>query len=160
MAEFAALLMGVLRNAWQVLAALLVALVGLAMLYRVTEAAAAASLGGSDSMADALAAGGTVLAIALFGFLGVPALSQAVRVSVGTCGQIDPALQDMGNLAAALVGGLAALRMLGSAVQGALAAGMGAPHAMSQAIVTCAEALVGMAIAAVIVPLTAAFLTC
>jgi hypothetical protein len=160
MAEFGALLMGVLRSAWQVLAALLVVLAGLAMLYRVAEGAAAASIGGSDAMANALAAGGAVLTIALFGFLGVPALSQAVRVSVGTCGPMDPALQDMGNLAAGLVGGLAALRMLAGAVQGVLAAGMGAPHAMSQAIVTCAEALVGMAIAVVIVPLAAAFLTC
>ena len=147
-----------LREAWVALVGATVIIVLLAMLSQVLKATSASVLGSRYGVMEAISAGTGLLALALFGFLGVPALVQSVQpVSESGCGP----LADLGMLAAALIGALASLRMLKALLVSAAAGAVGGSSVISGALLETGEAVFGMTLAAVAGPVAAYFLgTC
>lgn len=67
-------------------------------------------------------------------------------------------LGELGSLASGLIGGLAALRMLKALLVSVASAAVGGGGSLAQALLECGEALLGMLLAALAVPLAAWFL--
>lgn len=157
MIEIGNILVGFLREAWGMLLVVIAAMAILAMLSQVLKTAGGSMLGANLWVWEAVGAMVSILFIALFAFLGVPsiisALISAFPVDRG-CGPVG----DLGQFSAMLIGGLAAVRLLISVARTLFAASVGATSSMSGALMEAGEAMFGMMIAALIVPLTAALL--
>ena len=158
MTDVTTTLLAFLREAWLALASATIIIVILAMLSQVLKATSASVLGSRYGVMEAFSAVTGLLALTLFGFLGVPALVEAVQpVSTSGCGP----LADLGMLAAALIGALASLRMLKALLVSAAASAVGGSSVISGALIEAGEAVFGMTLAAVASPVAAYFLgTC
>lgn len=157
MVDAANILLSFLREAWTALVSALVAFAVLAMLAQVLKVSSASVLGANLWVAESLSAVIAILALALFGFLGVPQIVKGIQAAMpggGGCGPIG----ELGAFSAAIIGGLAGLRMLKALFTSVLSASLGGPVAMSGALIETAEALFGMLLAAAAVPVAAWFL--
>ena len=157
MAEVLALLQTFFREAWSALAGVLLALALLAALAQVLRVSSGAVIGANLWVWEGIAGIAGVVMLALFAFLGVPQLVRAALTAMPSgrgCGPIG----ELGTLSAGLIGGLAALRMLKSLLVSVLSAAMGSGGSMAQALSETAEALFGMLLASLAVPLAARFL--
>ena len=160
MSEIASLMLAFLREAWIALAGAFLAfalLAGIAQMLRVSSAGVmGANLWVWQSVSALLA----VIVLALFAFLGIPQIVNALQSSLPNgegCGPIS----SLGTFASALIGGLAALRMLKAAFTGMLSASIGGASTFSNALIECGEAIFGMILAGLAIPLAAWFLgTC
>lgn len=156
MAEIGSILMDVFRETWQVFAFLIAAFAILIMLSQALKASASAAIGGSRGMAQAVSGMVSILFLALFAFLGVPAIVRAMSSAIpsSSCGPIS----ELGGISSLAIGALAALRML-KAVFSAIVSGIaGGSIGMSEALIETGEAMFGMVIAAVAIPMAARFL--
>jgi hypothetical protein len=148
---------GLLREAWIALASALVIFVLLAILAQVLRASSASTLGARIWVWEAASAGVTLLVLALFAFLGVPAILQAAQVAIPPGGGCGP-IVDLGTLAAGLIAALAALRILKALVSSTTAATVGGGSALSNALLETGEAVLGMVLASAAIPIAAQFL--
>jgi hypothetical protein len=157
MAEALSLLQTFLREAWTALAGVFLAVALLAALAQVLRVASSSVIGANLWVAEGLAGVAGVVSLALFAFLGVPQLVNAALTSSPSGGGCGP-IGELGSLSAGIIGGLAALRMLKALFASVVAAAVGGSGGMAQALLECAEALFGMLLAALAVPLSAWFL--
>jgi len=148
---------GLLREAWIALASALVIFVLLAILAQVLRASSASTLGARFWVWEAASAGVTLLVLALFAFLGVPAILQAAQVALPPGGGCGP-IVDLGTWAAGLIAALAALRILKALVSSTTAATVGGGSALSSALLETGEAVLGMVLASAAIPIAAQFL--
>ena len=157
MVEAANTLLVFLREAWSALAGALLAFAVLAMLAQVLKVSSAAVLGANLWVWESVSAVMAVLILGLFGFLGVPQIVQAILVSLPSGGGCGP-IGELGTFSAAIIGGLAGLRMLKAVFISVISASLGGQASMSNALIETAEALFGMLLAAAAIPVAAWFL--
>ena len=89
--------------------------------------------------------------------MGVPQIVKSVQAAIPTGGGCGP-IGELGTFSAAIIGGLAGLRMLKAVFASVVSASLGGQVAMSGALIETAEALFGMLLAAAAVPVAAWFL--
>ena len=162
MAEALGVLQTFFREAWTALAGIFLALVLLAMLAQILRVSSASVIGANLWVWQGISALTGILVLALFAFLGVPQIVQAALTAVPSgsdllgksCGPIG----ELGSLSAGMIGGLAALRMLKALFISAASAAVGGSGNMAQALTEAGEALFGMLLAGLAVPLAAWFL--
>jgi hypothetical protein len=154
------LLLTFLREAWMTLTAALLAftlLAGIAQMLRVSSASVVGANLWVWQSASALI---LITVLGLFAYVGIPQIVRALQSSLPGahgCGPID----ELGTLASALIGGLAALRMLKAAFLSMVSASLGGSSTLANALIECGEALFGMIVASAAIPLAAWFLgTC
>jgi len=157
MAEALSLLQTFFREAWLALSGLLLAFVLLAALAHILRVSSSAVIGANLWVAEGLAGIAGVVLLGLFAFLGVPQLVKAALAAIPSGGGCGP-IGELGSLSAGLIGGLASLRMLKALFVSVLSASVGGGGSMAQALIECAEALFGMLLAALAMPLSAWFL--
>ncbi|MBC8333697.1 MAG: hypothetical protein H8E29_00375 [Anaerolineales bacterium] len=151
------ILLGIFREAWQVLVILTLAIGMLAGLAQILRLSAGTMLGANLWVWEAMAGISGVLMLVLFAFLGIPVLVEATSSSIpggAGCGPIN----DLGTFSAMLIAGLAGLRMLKATFLAVLAASAGGAINTSAALIEIAEAMFGMLLASVAVPVAAIFL--
>lgn len=157
MAQVTAMLLDLLQNAWVALAGGLAAMVLLALLAQALRAAAVGAFGARVWVWEALSTGMSMLVLALIAFLGVPAIVQAAQNSIpgsGGCGPVN----DLSVLASALIGALAAVRIMAAFYTSAISATIGGTTSLSGALLHAGEAVFGMLIAAAAIPIATHFL--
>jgi len=157
MANAAEILLDILREAWIALAAAMLAFAVLAMLAQVLKTASGSVLGASLIVWEAVAALFGVLVLALFGFLGVPAIVSAAQSSIPSNAGSGPVTQ-LSQFCAALIGGIAALRMLRAAFTAIAYTAAGGSGRLADTLIESGEALFGMVLASMAIPIAAAFL--
>ena len=108
MAEAGVTLLAFLREAWTALAGALLAFAILAMLAQVLKVSSAGVLGANLWVWEAVSAVIAVLALGLFGFLGVPQIIQGVEAAIPSGAGCGP-ISELGGLSAAIIGGLAGI---------------------------------------------------
>jgi hypothetical protein len=153
MATAGEILLGVLREAWDVLVIVTIALAILALLSQVLRSAAGNLLGANPITAQAITSGAGLLLLVLFGFLGIPAMVKSIHITAPSCGPIS----ELGQLAATLIGAFVAFRMLRSVFVAVATTAAGAPNAISNALLEIGGAVLGMLVAVVAVPVATAF---
>ena len=157
MSSVADILLGIFREAWQVLVALTLAIGILAGLAQILRLSAGTMIGANLWVWEAMAGISGVLMLVLFAFLGIPVLVEATSSSIpggAGCGPIN----DLGTFSAMLIAGLAGLRMLKATFTAVLSASVGGASNASAALIEIAEAMFGMLLASVAVPVAAIFL--
>ena len=157
MSSVADILLGIFREAWQVLVALTLAIGMLAGLAQILRLSAGTMIGANQWVWEAMAGISGVLMLVLFAFLGIPVLVEATSSSIpggAGCGPIN----DLGTFSAMLIAGLAGLRMLKATFLAVLSASTGGAINTSAALIEIAEAMFGMLLASVAVPAAAIFL--
>ena len=157
MMHAAQILVDILRNAWTAIIGLMVAVAVLAGLYQILKLSVDASLGASMYVAQAVGALIALIIVALYAFLAIPAIVRAVTVSVSISTACGPAA-DVGQAAAYVMAAIAAVRMAKAAFTAMFSAMSGAGSGMSDAITEAGEAVLGMLLISVAVPVVAAFL--
>jgi hypothetical protein len=157
MATVGPLLLTFFREAWGALVGALAILFALGLLMQTLKATTASALGTNYWAAQAISAGAGLVALALFAFLGVPAIGQAALVAIPESAGCGP-LADLGALAASLVGALGGLRMLKALSAASAAAATGGASGLSRSLLEVGETLLGMLLAAAAVPIATHFL--
>jgi hypothetical protein len=155
--EVSALVLSLLREAWIALVGALFAFVLLAILAQLLRASSASVIGARYWIWEAASAVIGLLVLALFAFLGVPAILQAAQAAVPAGGGCGP-VRDLGALAAGLIAALAALRVLKALAASATAAAVGGSPSLAGALLETGEAVFGMVLAAAAIPVAAQFL--
>ncbi|MBI5964096.1 MAG: hypothetical protein HY863_11515 [Chloroflexi bacterium] len=160
MNEAASLVLAFLREAWLALAGAFLAFVLLAGIAQVLRVSSASMLGANLWVWESVSALLSIVMIGLFAFLGIPQIVSALQSSLPGAGGCGP-ISELGTFASALIGGLAALRMLKATFISVLSASIGGASSFSHALIECAEAIFGMILASAAIPLAAWFLgTC
>lgn len=149
------ILLGIFRQAWALIAGLLVLIALLGGLAQVFKMTGGVLLGSSMWVSEAVAGVVGVILIALVGFLSIPAIAQAATVGGGTrgCGPIA----EIGQLAGMLIGGIGSLRMLKGTFSAVVNASMGGSSGVSNALIEIAETIFGMLLITVAAPVAAVF---
>lgn len=154
------LLLTFLREAWVALAGAFIAFALLAGIAQFLRVSSASVLGANLWVWESISALASIIMLGLFAFLGIPQIVRALESSLpggAGCGPIH----ELGMLASALIGGLAALRMLKATFDSMLSASIGSSSIFANALIECGEAIFGMVLAGAAIPLAAFFLgTC
>jgi hypothetical protein len=157
MAQIGDLLLSFLREAWGALAGAILLLFLLALLAQVLKATTAGALGARLWVQEAASAGIALAGLALFAYLGVPAILEAAQSAIPGSAGCGP-IADLSALAAMLIAGLAAVRILAAALTSIASAAAGGQATLSEALISAGEAVFGIALAAAAVPIAAGFL--
>jgi hypothetical protein len=148
------ILLGILRQAWALIAGLLVLVAilgGLAQIFKVTGGVV---LGSNFWVSEAVSGTLGVILIALIAFLSIPAIAHAASVGGATgCGPIA----EIGQLAGMLIGGIGSLRMLKGTFLAVVSTSIGGSGGVSNALTEIAETIFGMLLITVAAPVAAAF---
>ncbi len=160
MSEASSILLTFLREAWLALATAFLAFALLAGIAQILRVSSASVLGANLWVWESVSALISIVVIGLFAILGIPQIVNALRSSLSGAGGCGP-ISELGTFASALIGGLAALRMLKATFISLLSASIGGVSSFSHALIECAEAIFGMILASAAIPLAAWFLgTC
>jgi hypothetical protein len=157
------IVLGVFRQAWSALAVLMVSAAALGMLLHVLQALGASALGARTWAAESLAALASLFLLLLAAFLGIPpvvrAVSAALPAAPGCAGlpAVAEPLAELGLAASGLVTAIVSLRMLAAFARAIGSVAAGGPAGISGAVLEAIEALIGMLLMAVVVPLVTAF---
>jgi hypothetical protein len=154
MSEAVALILDFIRQAWTALSTALLAFALLGGLAQILRVGSAGVMGANLWVWESLSAVMAVIILALFAFLGIPQIVKALQTTLPNgagCGPIG----SLGTYAAGLIGGLATLRMLKATFLGMLSASLGGAASFSHALMECSEAIFGMLLAGLAVPLAA-----
>ncbi len=160
MSTVTSVLLSFLRDAWIALAGAFLAFALLAAIAQVLRVSSASVLGANLWVWQSISALVSIIVLGLFAFLGIPEIVRSVQSSFPTAGGCGP-IGELGTLAAGLIGGLAALRMLKAMFVSMFSASIGGSSSFANALIECAEAIFGMILASAAIPLAAYFLgTC
>jgi hypothetical protein len=149
------ILLGILRQAWVLIAGLLVFVALLGGLAQVFKMTGGVLLGSNFWVSEAVSSILGVMLIALVGFLSVPAIAQAASasgVNMG-CGPIA----EIGQLSGMLIGGIGSLRMLKGTFLAVVSTSISGSGGVSNALTEIAETVFGMLLITVAAPVAAAF---
>lgn len=151
------IILNVFRQAWVAITALMVAFGVLAMLVQVLRTIGSAAIGARIWVYESIASIGSILMLILIAFLGIPPIVKAVSASIPGrfgCGPIA----ELGLFASGLIAAIVALRMLLAFARTIGGAALGGTAEIAHALIEVVEALFGMLLAGVIIPLGAMFL--
>lgn len=150
-------LLTLLREAWLALVGGLVALVLLALLAQILRTASASAFGARSWAWEALSTGMSLLLLVLIAFLGVPALVHAAQTAMPGSAGCGP-VSELSVLASAMIGGLAAVRVMLAFYASAVSSVTGGSGALSTALMQAGEAIFGMLLASAAIPIATHFL--
>ena len=153
------------REAWVAVGGIVATALILGLLARFLQGASGALVGGGSLVAAALTGTVGLFAIGLAAFVAVPEIARAgyrAAVSAGGagCGWSHPVLADLATASAMVIGAVGALRMMTALLEGAAGALVGGSRLMARAFIVVAETLVGMLIASAALPILQRFLMC
>jgi len=148
------ILLGIFRQAWALIAGLLILVAilgGLAQIFKITGGVL---LGSNFWVSEAVSGVLGVMLIALIAFLSIPAIARAASVGgANGCGPIA----EIGQLAGMLIGGIGSLRMLKGTFLAVVSTSIGGSGGVSTALIEIAETIFGMLLITVAAPVAAAF---
>jgi hypothetical protein len=148
------ILLGIFRQAWTLIAGLLILVAVLGGLAQVFKMTGGTLLGSNFWVSEAVSGMLGIMLIALITFLSIPALAQAASVSSATgCGPIA----EIGQLAGMLIGGIGSLRMLKGTFLAVVSTSISGSGSVSNALIEIAETIFGMLLITVAAPVAAAF---
>ena len=148
------ILLAILRQAWVLIAGILVLVALLGGLAQVFKMTGGVLLGSNFWVSEAVSSVLGVMLITLVGFLSVPAIAQAASVGGATgCGPIS----EIGQLAGMLVGGIGSLRMLKGTFLAVVSTSISGSGGVSNALMEIAETIFGMLLITVAAPVAASF---
>lgn len=157
MMHAATILVDILRDAWGAIIGLMIAVAGLSVLAQLLKLAGSASLGASTYVAQAVASLAGLVVVALYAFLAIPAIVHAASSAAAGSGGCGPAAE-LGQAAALVMGAITAVRMAKAAFVSMVSALSGVQGGMSYAVTEAAEALIGMLLISVALPVASAVL--
>jgi len=157
MTQVVAIFVDLLREAWIALTSALLIFALLAILAQVLRTSFASALGARFWIWEAISSGVALAALALFAFLGVPAILTAAQSVVPTGGGCGPII-DLGTLTAGMMAALAALRIIVALISSIAAAAVGGSSSLAGALLETGEAVFGMVLAAAATPIAVQFL--
>jgi hypothetical protein len=150
-------LLNVLRQAWGALTIIMVVMASLGALAHVLRTLWAATLGARFWIWQSLTSIATIFILVLIAFLGIPPVVRAVAAAVPGSAGCGP-IAELGMFASGLIAAIVSVRMLLSFVRALAASAVGGSAEISQALTEAIEAISGMLLASIVVPLAAAFL--
>jgi hypothetical protein len=151
------IILSVFRQAWVGLTIFMVSAAALAMLAHVLRTIGASTLGAGIWVYESIASIGAVLALVLVAFLGIPPVVKALTTSVPGSPGCGP-ISELGMFASGLIAALVSVRMLLSFARTIVGAALGGTAEISQAMIEAVEAMFGMLLAGVVIPLAAMFI--
>ncbi len=150
-------LLGVLRQAWGALTIIMVVMASLGALVHVFRTIWASTLGARFWIWQSITSIATIFILVLIAFLGIPPIVKAVAAAVPGSAGCGP-IAELGMFASGLIAAIVSVRMLLSFVRALAASSIGGSTEISQALMEAIEALSGMLLAGIVIPLAAAFL--
>ncbi len=151
------IILSVLRQAWVSLTIFMVTIAALGMLVQVLKTLGASTLGAKFWVYESISSIVAILALVLIAFLGIPPIVAAVSTAVPSSPGCGP-ISELGMFASGLIAAIVSVRMLISFAKTLGGAAIGGSAEISQALVEAIEALFGMLLAGVVIPLAAMFL--
>jgi hypothetical protein len=151
------ILLSVLRQAWGALTAIMVVMATLGALAHVLRTVWASTLGARFWIWQSLTSVAAIFILVLIAFLGIPPVVRAVAAAVPGSAGCGP-IAELGLFASGLIAAVASLRLLLSFVRALAASAAGGASEISQALLEAMEALSGMLLAGIVIPLVAMFL--
>lgn len=151
------IILSVLRQAWVAITIFMVSVGALAMLAQVLRTIGASAIGARIWVYESIASIASVLILVLIAFLGIPPIVKAVSTSVPGnpgCGPIS----ELGMFASGLIAAIVGVRILISFAKTIGGAALGGTAEISQGLIEAVEALFGMLLAGVVIPLVAMFI--
>ena len=152
------IILNVLRQAWGALTLFIISAAVLAMLAKTLGTLGAAAIGARLIVWESLATIAAVIILVLVAFVGIPPIVQAVSISIPGAPGCGP-ITELGTFASGLIAAIAGVRMLLSIARTIGGAVIGGTAEVSQALIEVVEALFGMLLAGVAIPLIAIFFT-
>ena len=157
MSEALQIIQNVLRQAWVALTIFIVSVGALAMLAQVLRTIGASTIGARMWVYESIASIASILALVLVAFLAVPPVMKAVSASVPSSAGCGP-ISELGMLASGLIGAIVGVRILLSFARTIGGAALGGTAEISRALIEAVEALFGMLLAGVVIPLVSMFI--
>jgi hypothetical protein len=157
MEEALQIILNVFRQAWVAITIFMVSVGALAMLVHVLRTIGASTIGARVWVYESVASIGAILILVMIAFLGVPPIVKAVSTSLpgnAGCGPIS----ELGMFASGLIAAIVGVRMLLAFARTIGGAALGGTAEISQALVEVVEALFGMLLAGMVIPLAAMFI--
>jgi len=160
MSEALQIILTVLRQAWVALTVFVVSVGALAMLVQVLRTIGASTIGARIWVYESLASIAAILVLVLVAFLGVPPVVKAVSASVPGSAGCGP-ISELGMFASGLIAAIVGVRIILSFARAIGGAALGGTTEISQALIEAIEALIGMLLVSVVIPLVSMFIgTC
>ena len=157
MSEALQIIQNVLRQAWVALTIFIVSVGALAMLAQVLRTIGASTIGARMWVYESIASIAAILALVLVAFLAVPPVVKAVSASVPSSAGCGP-ISELGMLASGLIAAIVGVRILLSFARTIGGAALGGTAEISRALIEAVEALFGMLLAGVVIPLVSMFI--
>jgi len=157
MSEALQIIQNVLRQAWVALTIFIVSVGALAMLAQVLRTIGASTIGARMWVYESIASITAILALVLVAFLAVPPVMKAVSASIPSSAGCGP-ISELGMLASGLIAAIVGVRILLSFARTIGGAALGGTAEISRALIEAVEALFGMLLAGVVIPLVSMFI--
>jgi hypothetical protein len=152
------IILNVLRQAWGALTIFIVSAAALAMLAKTLSTVGASSIGARFIVWESLASIAAVVILVMVAFVGIPPIVRAVASSIPGAPGCGP-ITELGTFASGLIAAIAGVRMMLAVARTIGGAAIGGTGEVSQALIEVVEALFGMLLAGVVIPLIAMFFT-
>jgi hypothetical protein len=152
------IILNVLRQAWGALTLFIISAAVLAMLAKTLSTLGASSIGARLIVWESLATMAAVIILVLVAFVGIPPIVRAVALSIPGAPGCGP-ITELGTFASGLIAAIAGVRMMLAIARTIGGAAIGGTAEVSQALLEVVEALFGMLLAGVAIPLIAIFFT-
>jgi hypothetical protein len=152
------IILNVLRQAWGALTLFIVSVAALALLAKILSTLGASTIGARLMVWESLATMAAVIILVLVAFVGIPPIVRAVATSIPGAPGCGP-ITELGTFASGLIAAIAGVRMMLAVARTIGGAAIGGTAEVSQALIEVVEALFGMLLAGVAIPLIAMFFT-
>lgn len=152
------ILLNILRQAWGALTLFIVSAAALAMLAKTLSTLGASAIGARFMVWESLASIAAVIILVLVAFVGLPPIVRAVAASIPGAPGCGP-ITELGTFASGLIAAIAGVRMMLAVARTIGGAAIGGTAQVSDALIEVVEALFGMLLAGVAIPLIALFFT-
>ena len=157
MNEALQIILNVLRQAWVAITLFIISVGALAMLAQVLRTIGASTIGARIWVYESIASIVAILVLVLVAFLAVPPVVKAVSVSIPTSAGCGP-ISELGMFASGLIAAIVGVRILLSFARTIGGAALGGTAEISRALIEAVEALFGMLLAGVVIPLVSMFI--
>ena len=157
MNEALQIILNVLRQAWVAITLFIISVGALAMLAQVLRTIGASTIGARIWVYESIASIATILVLVLVAFLAVPPVVKAVSASVPSSAGCGP-ISELGMFASGLIAAIVGVRILLSFARTIGGAALGGTAEISRALAEAVEALFGMLLAGVVIPLVSMFI--
>jgi hypothetical protein len=151
------IILNVFRQAWAALVIFIVSVGVLAMLAQILRTIGASAIGARIWVYESIGSIASVLILVLIAFVGIPPIVKAISAAVPGdpgCGPIS----ELGMFASGLIAAIAGVRMLLAFARTIGGAAIGGTAQVAQALAEMVEAVFGMLLAGVVIPLIGLFI--